>query len=369
MNKSQQVLLDLVRLEFDDNFKVNIPKDIDWNDVYNECEKQGVLAITWSSIGKLQQKGIITINDENIQLLVMKWFEMVHLAFEERYKKYKHAIKSLAQFYREHEIKMMILKGYGLSLNYPEADLRPCGDIDVWLFREQKKGDKIIEESGIEVDYGHHIHTVFSYQGETIENHFEFINYHNHPENKELEEYLQKTADKECEEVEIDGEKIYIPSAQWNAIFLLRHASSHFAGEEIKIRHLIDWGTFVEKYSEKINWDELYSFAKKLNMHRFLECINWLCIKYLGISSKHFPSFSCDECLAERILDNIFNDEFGSYGHNSDLLKQNIVKRIVWRYKRWKSNQWKYAIVYKGNTFSNFISVVWGHILKPDTIR
>lgn len=36
---------------------------------------------------------------------------------------------------------MMVLKGYGLSLNYLKPSHRPCGDIDIWLFGKQKEAD------------------------------------------------------------------------------------------------------------------------------------------------------------------------------------------------------------------------------------
>ena len=32
----------------------------------------------------------------------------------------------------------MILKGYGRSLNYPVPALRPCGDINIYLYTKDK---------------------------------------------------------------------------------------------------------------------------------------------------------------------------------------------------------------------------------------
>ena len=63
------------RAEFASDKKVYIPSDIDWNAVHNECEKYGVLAVTWRTLGKLQKEGLIATDNEKIQMLVMKWLE------------------------------------------------------------------------------------------------------------------------------------------------------------------------------------------------------------------------------------------------------------------------------------------------------
>lgn len=49
-------------------------------------------------------------------------------------KVYLQAVASLAGFYNAHGYKMMVLKGYACSLNWPRPEHRPCGDIDIWLF-------------------------------------------------------------------------------------------------------------------------------------------------------------------------------------------------------------------------------------------
>lgn len=61
------------------------------------------------------------------------------LTIERIYEQHKHVMSELAAFYRAHGIKMFVAKGYGLSLNYPVPNHRPLGDIDIWLFGEQKR--------------------------------------------------------------------------------------------------------------------------------------------------------------------------------------------------------------------------------------
>lgn len=90
---------------------------------------------------------------------------------------------------------MIVLKGYGLAQNYPIPCHRPCGDVDIYLFGEQEKADKLLQEKfGITIDKTHHHHTVFRFKNETEENHYDFLNVHVRPSNKRVEKKLKKMA-------------------------------------------------------------------------------------------------------------------------------------------------------------------------------
>ena len=128
-----------------------------------------------------------------------------------------------------------------------------------------------------------------------VENHYDFFNIYAHRSNREIEAQLQKLILDEMEPVEthidlkrnldkldeIDDTKIFLPSPDFHALFLLRHSAAHFAAERIGLRHLLDWRYFIEKYASKIKWQELIDFAHKMNMDKFLHGINAICIDYL----------------------------------------------------------------------------------------
>lgn len=72
------------------------------------------------------------MDSPELEDLKYEWFGSVFQA-EADYKKYVEDIASLAKAYSEAGIEMMVLKGYGLSLNYPVPAHRPVGDVDVFL--------------------------------------------------------------------------------------------------------------------------------------------------------------------------------------------------------------------------------------------
>lgn len=63
-----------------------------------------------------------------------------------------------------------LLKGLGLSIYYPRPEHRECGDIDLWL-DNCDKGNRLIEELGIKINYDSEKHAVFHYKGVMVENH------------------------------------------------------------------------------------------------------------------------------------------------------------------------------------------------------
>lgn len=206
-------------------------------------------------------------------------------------------IGQLAGFYAQHNIPMMLFKGYGLSLNYPVPQHRPCGDIDIWLCGRQEEADDLLRrEKGIAIDEDKHHHTVFHVDGVMVENHYDFLNIHAHRSNRAIERELQRLVQESGETVQIGNAEVHLPppSANFNGLFLLRHAAAYFAAAEIGLRHVVDWGMFVRRYYARIDWARLEQIARRQNMHRFLYSLNALCVDHLGLPTSYFPPMTRD---------------------------------------------------------------------------
>ena len=349
----------------------------DWSALYEFSKNQCVEAIVWENISHL-----VKIKDSPKQsaplVLKLKW-ALAAEQIETRYAHQKAVISKLAKFFSEHGIKMLILKGYGLSLNYPTPNHRPCGDVDIWLFEEQvdadgsvqrvvaqQRADKLLQEHfGVEVDNDKHHHTVFYIDGVMVENHYDFLNIHSHRSNKIIEYRLLELVQQPLEAVDVDGATVYFPSADFHALFLLRHSASHFAAERITLRHLLDWRYFVERYSRDMDWTGLQEFARKMNMHRFLNAMNAICIDYLGLPSECVPAFDRDAALEQRVWNEILHPEF------SEEMPKGVGYLKSWRFmfRRWWANRWKHRIVYREGLLSTFWIQLWSHLLKPKSLK
>lgn len=136
--------------------------------------------------------------------ILIKWFAQAERG-KVFYEEHKKVIGRLFGFYNEMGLHMMLLKGYGLSLNYPQPDLRPVGDIDIFLLDTDSSSDihkdgplykwadnQISKRLGIKIDNSHHHHSVFIFENAMVENHFELISVADHPSSRRIENILQE---------------------------------------------------------------------------------------------------------------------------------------------------------------------------------
>ena len=256
--------LQLVRLGIGAGGDVSLPEVIDWPAIKALASRQGLSAIILDSIERIPE-GLRPPRVETLQ-----WIgEMLH-NYEHRYEYYRKVIGEMAGFYNAHSLKMMVLKGYACSLNWPKPEHRPCGDIDIWQFGEYKKADALVTaEKGIKVDSSHHHHTVFSWRGITVENHYDFVNVHHHKSNVELEKLFKELGQDDTHSVDVCGQKVYLPSPNLHALFLLKHTMSHFSTTHITLRQMLDWAFHVQAHSKEIDWPWLEGGMEEYHLTDF----------------------------------------------------------------------------------------------------
>ena len=337
---------------------------VDWPTVYRVATEQGVAAIAWDGLTRMRNEGLLSPEMDIPRTLKLQWAMQVE-QIEKRYAKQKQAIEALCSFYAEHDIDMMILKGYGLSVLYPKPNHRPCGDIDTWLFGEQERADKLLQERyGLEIDTEKHYHTVFTFQGVMVENHFNLLNPNSHLSNRPVERRLRSLLPDRSAAIGLEQQGLYAPNPDFNALFLLRHSAAHFAAAEIGLRHIIDWVMFVKHYGRQVDWPALATFAQKMNMHRFLQCQMAISIDYLGLDAACVPSFERDEVLERRVLNDILHPEFSEKAQ-----KVGLVRSLIYKTRRWWANRWKHHMVYNEGLILTFLVQLRSHLMLPKSLK
>lgn len=349
-----------------------------WQQLYDLAVEQGVAAIVWESIEQAMANGVISAEMMPERELKLRWAMGVEQV-EQKYDRQRRVIAKMASYLAEQGIKMLILKGYGLSLNYPQPRHRPCGDVDVWFFEERKADDGSImrvnvweradellrQRFNIEIDKDKHHHTVFYLDGVMVENHYDFLNVHAHRSNRTIECWLNALVQEEIEKTQVDGQSIYLPSANFHTLFLLRHSASHFAAEKIGVRHLLDWNYYLIKYGNRVDWQRLETYAQRMNMHRFLHALNAICIDNLGLSAGAIPPFERDVELEERVLNEILHPEFSEHKPAG----AGYLRSWSYMLRRWWANRWKHRIVYREGLVETFLVQLWSHLLKPKSLK
>lgn len=103
--------------------------------------------------------------------------------------------------------------------------------------------------------------------------------------------------------------------------------------------------------------------ASRMNMHRFLNCMNAISIDNLGLDAALIPPFERDVKLEKRVLNDILHPEF------SEKFPEKGFVQIIWfKFRRWMANRWKHRIVYREGIIGTFFRQVYSHLLKPKSI-
>lgn len=356
IREKYDAFLSLVRLGIGHSFNA-ILKEYDWDWIQAFAEEQGLSAIVLDGIERLPD------NNRPPQALLLEWIGEVLQGYDYRFDAYKKALAEMAGFYNSYGFKMMVLKGYACSMDWPKPEHRPCGDIDIWLFGQQEEADNLlVKEKKIIVEKNQHHHTIFNWNDFMVENHYDFVNIHAHKSSRELEKVFKELGADDSHYVELSGEKIYVPSSNLHALFLMRHAASHFAAEGINLRQVLDWAFFVKKHTKEIDWPWLVSILEKYHMRDFCNSINAICVEDLGFEANIFHQVLFNPLTKDRVLKDVLSSK---YQHE---LPARLFPRLLFKYRRWKDNQWKRSLCFQESDISSFISALWAHLLRPKTL-
>lgn len=369
MEKESRLLLALLRIVVRKQADESIPTEVDWEKLMNIATTQVVPVIVLDSLQYYHSIRpdfipFTSLGISNKSKKRMQWIGQV-MTFVRMYAMHERAMTALARLYASKGIGMMVLKGYGLSLDWPVPNHRAVGDLDIYNFGKWKEADAFIaEQLGIKIDDGHEHHTVFNFNGVAVENHYDFINTKAHRDAPKIEARLKLLAEKNSKKIEVEGANIYLPSADFNAIFLMRHMGQHFAGEHLNLRQILDWGFFIQAHHEEIAWTDIIGFLKEMGIYTFFNQINAICVDHLGFSEKDFPTIIRNQDLEERILMDIFSPEFDEKKPNGSFFT--IVR---FKLRRWWANRWKHQLVYNDNLPSIFVTLALSHLKRIKTIK
>ena len=205
-----------------------------------------------------------------------------------------------------------------------------------------------------------------------VENHYDIVNVHVQKSSSELEKIFKELAMDDSNIVEIDGQKVYLPVPDFHALFLIRHALSHFAAVEINLRQVLDWAFFVEKHTREIHWDWFWDVCDRFHMTEFVRILNAICVEDLGFEAVVFPGGGklanidgctfADKTLKNRVLTDIISPEF------TEEQPSGMIRRVLYKYRRWQANAWKQRLCYQEGRFKTFWKSAWAHLMKPSSI-
>lgn len=317
-----------------DTLCVNTIQQQDWERLFSLSMQHEVGALLSDSLTKNESI--------NIPIDVKLKFVGVQEMAEQTYQHHQSVLRDLLTLFSEHGIPTMIIKGFSLAQYYPYPSHRKCGDIDIYQFGHQPQSDELVSRLlglGIQQYVVSH-HTNYCYKGIGIENHYQFITTYYNGDTVELESLLEDEAKRNAQ-ISKAMPNVFFPSPTLNAIFLTCHMASHFRGERVTLRQMLDWMMFLKTEYANVDWKIVYEVYKKYNLWYFINAINGILVHYLGMPSELAFQYEEDKQIEKLILDDMLKITL------SDDARQGFFFGIRREWFQYITSGWKFRLFNK----------------------
>lgn len=311
----------------------------DWQAVYRLATEQGVSAIAWDGVQRLQAEGQIPSSWEVPRGVKLQWVMQVE-KIEKRAAVQLQCASELADHFAKHGVRTVVLKGLALAKFYPRPNHRECGDLDCFLNGDYELGNRLAEELGATVERDYYKHSHIRYKQLMVENHQFCTAIRGLKERKLFEQELQKLIAAPSN-IHVGTTSLEIPSADFNALFVTAHGMSHFLSEGLKLRHLCDWMVLLRHEGSSIDRTRFYQLTNMMSYTCFAETLTALAVQYLGLNPEGLP-VGMDNRHAERVMTDMLWDDSSIYSRG----KTRLISRAMLIINRLKSN-WKYRLIYR----------------------
>lgn len=298
-----------------------------WNELLQESKRQSMVGIAFVGLLKAKRNG----SDIN-PILFTQWYGLYE-SLRKRNEDLDSDCRWTTQYFEENGFNSCILKGQGLNLLYnidndTEVSLvRTGGDVDIWIMPKEKpsrnKGEKNDNTLSNRRLFIHRFcnsiipncHTVYHHldfpiEGKNVEVHFTpswmFCPWHNNR--------LQKFFEREWDNRVLTEKGFYVPSIDFNLVYVLVHIYRHIFDEGVGLRQLLDY-YFVLKHSTEEKRQNAYSFLQTIGMSRFAKGVMWIMQEAFAMESR-FLLCAPDERIGKKLLTEVMLG--GNFGHSDE---------------------------------------------------
>ena len=322
----------------------------EWNGVLETASRQTTFGLVCHAA--LQSKAGKALPDKSKAFLRQ---QLISLALT--HQRINAMIARVVAALRANGIESVLMKGQGLAANYPVAELRQCGDIDLYVGEEKYDAAcALLNVMAGEAEAAKGVHTERNYHivvdGILIEIHFvtSLIGF------KQMDDICYKGMDADYKQYSekgmafggnsmmMNGVNVWLPADTFNALFVFHHAWNHFIFGGIGMRQLCDWTMLLHSKRESINREELSDILCQLRLMDAWQVFGCIAVDWLGLPRNEMPFYD-DKCKrrAKRAVNMILKEgNFGfEWNMNKALKKQTGMKRFMISFLCVHVRQWR----------------------------
>lgn len=339
LDKSQRQLLELLKGSL---WGVTIDQNlygkgkVDWDEILSLSDEQTIIGLVSDAIATLPLekrppkslfflfiKKVGEIQETNALL-----YKKIPLIFEKMHQK---------------GIKVLLLKGQGVSLCYRNPYLRIPGDVDLYVGFDDdnyNRANDLMNDIGAtkicEDSFKRHVEYVLNKI--SVEIHGEIKVNINKQVKKTFKSWMEECLKEEWVTKKTSSSDIIcLPSYRFDSIFIFIHILTHYLNNGIGLRHVCDWACYLTKNHDKINIDLLLKDINSLGLTRLWKVFAAMVVNRLGMKKELMPLYdSSYHEKGDKLLSHIFiTGNFGLLQNKKENTYSNRIIRIfVFTYER-----------------------------------
>lgn len=211
----------------------------------------------------------------------------------------------------------VLMKGQGNAAFYPKTLLRKCGDVDIYVGETDYDAACrfLLENLDNAVLKGEsEKHRVIFWGKTDLEIH-RIAEAPIPPQNALVYADLVNKYFSQPDYVVIAGQKIAVPPAQFNAVYVFYHLYRHFKLRGISLRQFCDVAVLLHQFAGRIDLRQLKEDLAEFRLMEGWQLFGSVFVRYLGLPQSEFPFYrEISEKKSERLARLVVDD--GDFAKN-----------------------------------------------------
>lgn len=317
MDINQRAFIELLRAGlWEKEVRLSPYKNIDYSVILNLAEEQSVVGLVAAGLEhvvdvKVPQQWALQFAGQTIQL-------------EQRNKAMNAFIAKLIGMLRNEDVYTLLVKGQGIAQCYERPLWRACGDVDLYLSKDNyEKAKELLlpVATNVEKEEKSRLHLGMTVDGWVVELHGTM--------HTKLSRRMNRVADDVHSDLFYNGNvrswndngvPLFLPSANNDVIIIFNHIINHLFLEGVGLRQICDWCRLLWTYRTDLDLRLLETRIRKMGQMTEWKAFYNLASRYLGMPDLGEGIMASDSRFdkkADRIMGYVL--ESGNFGHNRDV--------------------------------------------------
>lgn len=217
-------------------------------------------------------------------------------------------------------IEPVLLKGQGLAHYYPIPELRQCGDIDIYVGKDNyEKAYDLILPIASEIEDRKEIWQMKHFDASVgkvmVEVHHKTDVMSSHKLDKIYQDLMLDGMSRNLSCIKVGDVDVMTPNDTYNAFYVFYHLWRHFSTSGVGLRQFSDWACFLHTHVGKLDLPYLKKMITDLGFMKPWQVFGCFLVEDLGLPEEEFPFYNTRyEGKVNRVREYVMTD--GNFGLN-----------------------------------------------------